>query len=82
MTQTMTVRMPGRLAQQLRAKAKAARTNPSAVLRRLATEYVGQPHKRKPRNTVQEHIAAYAGTWDGYCSGEELLKKTRPYDLD
>ena len=23
-------------------------------------------------NSMQEHVAAYAGTWDGHCSGEEL----------
>jgi bifunctional DNA-binding transcriptional regulator/antitoxin component of YhaV-PrlF toxin-antitoxin module len=29
-------------------------------------------------NAMQRHIAARAGTWDGYLSGEALLKRTRP----
>ena len=29
-------------------------------------------------NAMQEHIDAFAGRWDGYCSGEELLRRTRP----
>jgi 16S rRNA (guanine966-N2)-methyltransferase len=27
--------------------------------------------------TMQGHIQAHAGTWDGICSGEELLRRTR-----
>jgi len=77
MTETLTVRVPARLARQLRAKARSAKTNPSAVLRRLAAEYV-RGGKQPARNAVQEHIAAFAGTWDGHCSGEELLRRTRP----
>lgn len=77
MTQTVTIRMPARLARELKAKARSAKTNPSAVLRGLVADYVRG--KRKPgRNPLQEHIAAYAGTWDGYYSAEELLRKTRP----
>ncbi len=30
------------------------------------------------RNAMQAHILARAGKWDGYVSGEELLKRTRP----
>ena len=77
MTQTMTIRLPRRLAQDLKTKAQAARTTPSAVLRQMAAEYVKSG--RKPaRNALQEHIVTHAGRWDGYCSGEELLRKTRP----
>ena len=77
MTQTMTLRLPRRLAQDLKTKAQAARTTPSAVLRQMAAEYVKSG--RKPaRNALQEHIVTHAGRWDGYCSGEELLRKTRP----
>jgi hypothetical protein len=81
MTEVVTIRMPARLARQLRAKARAAKTTPSAVLRGLAGEYVRRPTGTEQANPQQEHIAAYAGAWDGYCSGEQLLKKTRPYDL-
>jgi predicted transcriptional regulator len=76
MTKTLTIRLPSTLAQELKAKAKAAKTNPNAVLRRMAAEYV---RENKPAaNAMQEHIRARAGTWDGYCSGEELLRRTRP----
>jgi hypothetical protein len=81
MTEILTIRVPARLARQLRAKTRAAKTNPSAVLRRLAADYVRKQTGAEQRNAAQEHIAAYAGTWDGYCSGQELLSKTRPYDL-
>ena len=29
-------------------------------------------------NALQRRITARAGTWDGYLSGEALLKRTRP----
>ena len=77
MTEIMTIRLPRRLAQDLKSKAQAARTTPSAVLREMAAQYVKS--KRKPaRNALQEHIVTHAGRWDGYCSGQELLRKTRP----
>lgn len=77
MTQTMTIRLPRQLARDLKTKAQAAKTTPSAVLRQMAAEYVRLA--RKPvRNALQEHILTHAGRWDGYCSGEELLRKTRP----
>jgi bifunctional DNA-binding transcriptional regulator/antitoxin component of YhaV-PrlF toxin-antitoxin module len=34
--------------------------------------------KRGLFNVTREHIQKYSGTWDGYLSGEELLKRTRP----
>ena len=77
MTTTLTIRLPVRLAREFKAKTKAAKTSPSAVLRRAAAEFV----KKKggsDLNAMQEHILARAGSWDGYCSGEELLRKTRP----
>ncbi len=77
MTQTLTIRLPRELARDLKTKAEAAKTTPSAVLRRMAAEYV-RSAKNPMRNALQEHIAAHAGRWDGYCSGEELLRKTRP----
>jgi hypothetical protein len=77
MTQILTVRIPAQLARDLKAKARSAKTTPSAVIRRLALEYV-RTKKRPARNAMQEHILSHAGRWDGYCSGEELLRKTRP----
>ena len=77
MTQIVTIRLPTRLARELKAKARSANTTPSAVLRQMALEYVRRKHK-PTRNALQEHILAHAGTWNGYCSGEELLRKTRP----
>ena len=77
MTTTLTIRIPAALAREFKAKAKAAKTSPTAVLRRAAMDYVRET-KAKRLNAMQEHIMARAGTWDGYCSGEELLRKTRP----
>ncbi len=78
MTTTLTIRLPVALARELKAKTKAAKTSPSAVLRRAATEYVRKKASQAGLNAMQEHILARAGTWDGRCSGEELLAKTRP----
>jgi hypothetical protein len=76
MTETLTIRLPKSLARQFRAKTRAAKTNPTAILRRAATDYV---QKNQPaRDAAVEHIRRFAGTWDGYCSGEELLRRTRP----
>ena len=77
MTEILTIRLPQTLAQQLKAKARSAKTTPSAVLRGLAAEYV-RSNKGPERNALQEHIITHAGRWDGYCSGVELLRKTRP----
>ena len=73
MTTTLTIRIPAPLAREFKAK-----TSPSAVLRRAAADYVRQTKLGRGLNTLQEHIMARAGTWDGYCSGEELLRRTRP----
>jgi len=76
MTTTVTVRLPATLAREFKAKAKAAKTSPSAVLRWAATEFV---RRQKPTsNAMQEHIDAHAGSWDGHVSGQELLRSTRP----
>jgi predicted transcriptional regulator len=76
MTTTLTIRLPAALAREFKARTKSSKTTPTAVLRRAAVEYV---RKKKPAlSTMQEHIDAYAGTWAGYFSGEELLRKTRP----
>jgi hypothetical protein len=78
MTETLTIRLPRRLAEELKAKARSSKTTPSAVLRRMATEYVRSKKGIMALNPLQEHIVSHAGGWDGYCSGEELLQKTRP----
>jgi hypothetical protein len=76
MTETLTIRMPAVLVRELKAKTKASGTNPSAVLRQAASDYVRQS---KPGvNPMQQHILARAGTWDGDLSGAELLRRTRP----
>jgi predicted transcriptional regulator len=77
MTQTLTIRLPATLVRDLKAKARSHNTNPSAVLRRAAAEYVRDKNGSRA-NAMQDHIAARAGTWDGYCSGVELLRRTRP----
>ncbi len=76
MTETLTIRVPRALAREFRAKTRAAKTNPTAVLRRAAAEFV---HKDKAaRAAAVDHIRRFAGTWEGYWSGEELLRRTRP----
>jgi len=75
MTVTLTIRLPKELAREFRAKTRAAKTTPTEVLRQAAAKYVrNDPAARK---AAVEHIRARAGTWDGYCSGEELLRRTR-----
>lgn len=76
MTETLTIRLPRELARELRAKTRAARTNPTAVLRQAALNYVQTDPAA--RNAVVAHLRARAGTWDGAVTGVELLKKTRP----
>lgn len=78
MTTTLTIRLPVALARELKVKAKAARTSPTAVLRLAAANYVRERASEPGLNAMQQHIDACAGTWDGYCSGEELLRRTRP----
>jgi hypothetical protein len=75
MTKTLSIRLPSNLILKLKAKTKAAKTNPTAVLRRMAAEYV---RTAKPAITVTpEHVHSHAGSWKGFCSGEELLRRTR-----
>lgn len=76
MTETLTIRLPKSLARDFRAKTRAAKTNPTEVLRKAAAEYVQK--NQVARDAAVEHIRRFAGTWDGYISGEELLKRTRP----
>ncbi len=79
MTQTLSVRLPQQLVRRVKHKARANRTNVSAVARQLFAEYVRRPGHQAPpvANPMQQHVDAYAGSWDGHCSGEELLRKTR-----
>lgn len=76
MTETLTIRLPKSLARDFRAKTRAAKTNPTAVLRQAAAEFVRKD--QIARSAAVEHVRRFAGTWDGYCSGEELLRRTRP----
>jgi predicted transcriptional regulator len=78
MTTTLTIRLPAGLARELKTRAKAAKTSPSAVLRRAAADYVRKNKSGAKLNAMQEHINSRAGTWDGDISGEELLRRTRP----
>jgi predicted transcriptional regulator len=78
MTTTLTIRLSEDLARELKARTKAAKSSPSAVLRRAAATYVRGKKSGAGLSAMQEHIDAYAGSWDGYCSGEELLRRTRP----
>jgi hypothetical protein len=75
-TETLTIRLPKSLAREFRAKTRAAKTNPTEVLRKAAAEFVRKD--RAVHTAAVEHIRRYAGTWDGYYSGEELLRRTRP----
>jgi hypothetical protein len=76
MTETLTIRLPKSLARNFRAKTRAAKTNPTEILRQAAANYVRDD--QSARNAMVEHIRARAGTWDGDISGEELLRRTRP----
>jgi len=76
MTETLTIRLPKSLARDFRAKTRAAKTNPTVVLRRAAADYV--KNDATAINAALAHIRARAGTWDGDISGEELLRRTRP----
>jgi capsid protein len=40
MTETLTIRLPKSLARDFRAKTRAAKTNPTVILRRAAADYV------------------------------------------
>jgi hypothetical protein len=75
MTETLTIRLPKSLAREFRARTRAAKTNPTEVLREAAVNYVR--NNPSARNAVVEHLRARAGTWDGDMSGQELLRKTR-----
>ena len=77
MTTTLTIRLPQTLARKLKAKARAANTTPTEVLRTAAEEFVAKPAEAKKLNAMQRHLIARAGTWDGDISGEELLRLTR-----
>jgi len=76
MPDTLTIRLPKSLAREFRAKARAAKTNPAAVLRQAAANYVRDD--QTARNAIVARLRARAGTWDGDISGVELLRRTRP----
>lgn len=76
MTETLTIRLPKALAREFRAKTRAARTNPSEVLRQAAARYVREDPTA--RHAIVEHLRSRTGTWTCAISGEELLRRTRP----
>lgn len=76
MTTTLSIRLPAKLAKELKAKTRRAHTSPTEVLRQAAADYVRDD--QVSRNAIVEHIRARAGTWDGDISGAELLRRTRP----
>ena len=49
---------------------------------RIAWEFQGGKIRARRReggaSKAQTHIRKYAGTWQGYCTGAELLRRTRP----
>ena len=49
---------------------------------RIAWEFEGGEIRARRReggtSKAQTHIQKYAGTWQGHCSGAELLRRTRP----
>lgn len=75
-TETLTICLPQAHAREFRAKTRAARTNPSEVLRQTAARYVREDPTA--RRAIVEHLSSRAGTWAGAISGEELLRRTRP----
>jgi hypothetical protein len=74
---TLTFRLPSVLARKIKAKARAEKTTPSAVLTDAVRTYVYQSAD-SILTPFQRHINERAGKWDGDISGEELLKLTRP----
>lgn len=73
MTTILSVRIDPGLAE--RAK-KASGGNLSAFVRAAIEDKV-EAVELANGNPMIVHIKARAGTWDGYISGEELLRKTR-----
>ncbi len=74
MTTVLSVRIEKKLAERA---AKAARGNLSAFVREAIAEKV-KDIERRGNDSLRAHIEARAGTWDGFVSGEELLRRTRP----
>lgn len=71
----LTIRLPKSLARKFRAKTRAAGTTPTAVSRKAAEEFVRADPST--HNSALMHVRRFAGSWDGYCSGEDLLRRTR-----
>ena len=76
MTERLTIRRPKSLARDFRAKTRAAKTNPTAVLRQAAADYVRDAPAAC--NVIVEHLRARAGRWNSDVYGKELLRRTRP----
>jgi hypothetical protein len=74
MTTVLSVRIDAELASRAE---KAAGGNLSAFVREAVADKVKAVESAKG-NPMLAHIEARAGTWDGFLSGEQLLKRTRP----
>ena len=61
----------------MKTKAQAAKRTAGIGRARMAPGKV-KTGKETGRKVLREHIVTHAGRWDGYCSGEELMRKTRP----
>jgi hypothetical protein len=62
----MTIRIPTPLAREFKAKTKAAKTNPSAILRRAAADYVRLAAKaRTSPNAALHPIRQAISNWPG-----------------
>jgi predicted transcriptional regulator len=74
MTTVLSVRIDSDLARRTQkvAKGRLSAFVRDAIVDRLKTL------ERAKGNPMLAHIEARAGTWDGYVSGEELLRRTRP----
>ena len=50
----------------------------SRILWEFADGEIRARRKESRVTQAQSHIAKFAGSWDGHCSGAELLQRTRP----
>ncbi len=50
----------------------------SRLVWQVRKELIEARPTRQERNAMQAHILDRAGSWSGYVSGEELLRRTRP----
>jgi hypothetical protein len=75
MTTTLTIRLPATLARELKAWTKAAKTSPSAVLRRAAAFYVRQKKPGTGLTAIQEYIDSHARRLGRLLFGGRVVKE-------